>query len=215
MHSARINYTPETEHAVNKAIQLHQQAVLTYDHLAATCATEEISMPGFCKFFRLCSQRHRELVEHWINFQTMRGGKLNVPEVKPLVQVNDLSKTDLEKIVVIALETEKTWSNTYVNCQDRTVQEDVAMSEYIEKKLILPQLHVIKMMVNHVNGLRVSGNEYLYDRTTMLPLAKKLHCEIIRREGSEYCEETREKKFHPHTFYWCSCIHLPFLDEPT
>ncbi|KAF8572198.1 hypothetical protein P879_00428 [Paragonimus westermani] len=211
MHSARINYTPETEHAVNKAIQLHQQAVLTYDHLAATCATEEISMPGFCKFFRLCSQRHRELVEHWINFQTMRGGKLNVPEVKPLVQVNDLSKTDLEKIVVIALETEKTVEQ-YLRELHKIARskEDVAMSEYIEKKLILPQLHVIKMMVNHVNGLRVSGNEYLYDRTTMLPLAKKLHCEIIRREGSEYCEETREKKFHPHTSTGVAAFIYPF-----
>ncbi|KAF7233107.1 hypothetical protein EG68_11623 [Paragonimus skrjabini miyazakii] len=211
MHSARINYTPETEQAVNKAVQLHQQAVLTYDHLAATCATEEISMPGFCKFFRLCSQRQRELAEHWINFQTMRGGKLNVPEVKPLVQVNDLSKTDLGKIVVIALETEKTVEQ-YLRELHKIARskEDVAMGEYIEKKLMLPQLHVIKMMVNHVHGLRVSGNEYLYDRTTMLPLAKKIRCEIIRREGNECYEKKCDKPFHPHIPTGIAAFIYPF-----
>ncbi|KAF7234435.1 hypothetical protein EG68_11922, partial [Paragonimus skrjabini miyazakii] len=97
MHSARINFTPESEHAINRAIQLHQQAAHTYDHLAATCATEEISMPGFCKFFRLCSQRQRRLAEHWINFQTMRGGKVHVPEVTPLEHCSEQSKKEVEK----------------------------------------------------------------------------------------------------------------------
>ncbi|KAF5395283.1 Ferritin [Paragonimus heterotremus] len=211
MHSVRTNYTPETEKAVNKIIQLHQQAALTYDHLAATCATEEVSMPGFCKFFRLCSQRQRKLVEHWINYQTMRGGKLNVPEVKPFVQVNDFSKMDLEKIVVTALETEKTVEEYLRDMHKITrSKEEVAMGEYIEKKCTLPQLHVIKMMSNHVNGLRVSGNAYLYDRKTMLPLVKKLRYELCRREWTGNCEEMGEKKCHWRTSSGVAAFIYPF-----
>ncbi|KAF7234436.1 hypothetical protein EG68_11321 [Paragonimus skrjabini miyazakii] len=211
MHSVRTNYTPETEKAVNKIIQLHQQAALTYDHLAATCATEEVSMPGFCKFFRLCSQRQRKLVEHWINYQTMRGGKLNMPEVKPFVQVNDFSKMDLEKIVVTALETEKTVEQYLREMHKITrSKEDVAMGEYIEKKCTLPQLHVIRMMINHVSGLRVSGNAYLYDRKTMLPLVKKLRYELCRREGTGDCEETGERHFHWRTSSGVAAFIYPF-----
>ncbi|KAA3670510.1 ferritin heavy chain [Paragonimus westermani] len=190
MHSARINFTPESEHSINKVIELHKQAAHTYDHLAATCATEEISMPGFCKFFRLCSQRQHRLAEHWINFQTMRGGKVHVPEVTPLEHCSEHSRKELEKIVLVGLETEKKVEH-YLREMHKIARskEDVAMGEYIEKKLMLPQLHVIKMMANHTNGLRVSGNEYLYDRTTMLPLVKKLRRELTRWEEREGCEK--------------------------
>ncbi|KAF7233108.1 hypothetical protein EG68_11624 [Paragonimus skrjabini miyazakii] len=210
MHSARINFTPESEHAINRAIQLHQQAAHTYDHLAATCATEEISMPGFCKFFRLCSQRQRRLAEHWINFQTMRGGKVHVPEVTPLEHCSEQSKKEVEKIVLIGLETEKKVEQ-YLRELHKIARskEDVAMGEYIEKKLMLPQLHVIKMMANHTNGLRVSGNEYLYDRTTMLPLVKKLRRELTRREKPEGCEKCGTQ-VRPRTSTGVAAFIYPF-----
>ncbi|KAF8567284.1 hypothetical protein P879_05522 [Paragonimus westermani] len=190
MHSARINFTPESEHSINKVIELHKQAAHTYDHLAATCATEEISMPGFCKFFRLCSQRQRRLAEHWINYQTMRGGKVHVPEVKPFEDVSGLYRQKLDHLVEIALGIEEKIEHhlRQVHCIALST-DDIALREYIEKKLTLPQLHVIRMMVNHVNGLRVSGNGYLYDRTTMLPLVKKLRHELTRREELEWFKE--------------------------
>ncbi|KAF8563896.1 hypothetical protein P879_11590 [Paragonimus westermani] len=210
MHSARINFTPESEHSINKVIELHKQAAHTYDHLAATCATEEISMPGFCKFFRLCSQRHHRLAEHWINFQTMRGGKLHVPEVTPLEHCCEQSRKEVEKIVLVGLETEKKVEHHLREMHKiARSKEDVAMSEYIEKKLMLPQLHVIKMMANHTNGLRVSGNEYLYDRTTMLPLVKKLRRELTRWEEREGCEKCG-MRVRPRTSTGVAAFIYPF-----
>ncbi|KAF7237860.1 hypothetical protein EG68_11102 [Paragonimus skrjabini miyazakii] len=210
MHSVRINFIPESEHAVNKAIHLHQQAAHTYDHLAAICASEEISMPGFCKFFRLCSQRQRRLAEHWINYQTLRGGKVHVPEVTPLEHCSEHSRKDVEKIVLIALETEKKVEH-YLRELHKIARskEDVAMGEYVEKKLMLPQLHVIKMMANHVNGLRVSGNEYLYDRTTMLPLVKKLRRELTQREEHESFREW-DTRVRPRTSTGVAAFIYPF-----
>ncbi|KAF7237859.1 hypothetical protein EG68_11101 [Paragonimus skrjabini miyazakii] len=211
MHTTRVNYTEESEQAVNKAIQLHKQAAHTYDHLAATCASEEISMPGFCKFFRLCSRRQRRLAEHWINYQTLRGGKVHIPEVKPLEDVSDLHKQKIDSLVEIALEVEKKFEHHLRQLHRIALStDDIAMREYIEKKLTLPQLHVIKMMANHVNGLRVSGNDYLYDRTTMMPLAKKLHSELTRREEGEFEDQVCGRRIPPRTSTGVTAFIYPF-----
>ncbi|KAF8567286.1 hypothetical protein P879_05524 [Paragonimus westermani] len=211
MHTARVNYTEESEHIVNKAIELHKQAAHTYDHLAAACATEEISMPGFCKFFRLCSQRQHRLAEHWINYQTMRGGKVHVPEVKPFEDVSGLYKQKLEHLVEIALGIEEKFEHHLRQVHRIALStDDIALREYIEKKLTLPQLHVIRMMVNHVNGLRVSGNGYLYDRTTMLPLVKKLRRELTRREDSGYEDRQCGRRIPPRTSTGVDAFTYPF-----
>ncbi|KAF5404526.1 Ferritin [Paragonimus heterotremus] len=211
MHTTRVNYTEESELAVNKAIQLHQEAAHTYDHLAATCATEEISMPGFCKFFRLCSRRQRRLAEHWINYQTLRGGRVHILEVKPLEDIRDLHKQKIDSLVEIALEVEKKFEHHLHQLHRIALStEDIALREYIEKKLTLPQLHVIRMMANHVNGLRVSGNYYLYDRTTMMALVKKLHRELTRREEGEYGERMCGSHIPPRTSTGVAAFIYPF-----
>ncbi|KAF6770950.1 hypothetical protein AHF37_09365 [Paragonimus kellicotti] len=101
--------------------------------------TEEISMPGFCKFFRLCSQRQRRLANTGSTYQTMRGGKVHIPEVKPLEEVNDLHKQKIDRLIEIALEVEKKFEHHLGQMHRIALStDDIALREYIEKKLTLP-----------------------------------------------------------------------------
>ncbi|TPP64561.1 Ferritin [Fasciola gigantica] len=176
MESSRTNFAPECEQAINQLIQTYQSVTHTYDHLAAACATEEVNMPGFCKFFRLCSLRNRNISEHWINWQTMRGGKFVAPEIKPLVQVNEIWQLGIEKMLQTATEMEKKLEQMVRQLhQTARSKDDVATCELIEQKCLQHQYYVIRMMVNHVNGVKVSKDAYLYDCMTMTPLVKKMN----------------------------------------
>ncbi|VDP18849.1 unnamed protein product [Echinostoma caproni] len=185
----------ECEQAINQLIQAYQSASHTYDHLVAACATEEMNMPGFCKFFRLCSLRTRRIAEHWTNWQTMRGGKLYVAEVKPLTQINDIWQQGIEKLLHIATELEKKMEQMVRQLhQIARSKEDVATAEIIEQKCLQHQYYVIRMMVNHENGLKLSQNAYLYDCTTMKPLVKRMHKFMVWHNEQMSCSVSSDSE---------------------
>ncbi|KAA0187753.1 Ferritin [Fasciolopsis buskii] len=204
MLSPRVNYAPESEQVVNNTIQLLQSVSLTYDLLGATCATEEVSMPGFCKFYRLCSLRTRKMSEQFINWQTMRGGKLSVTEIKPLVSSNELWHQGLEKLAELAVDIEKRVEEQLRHVHQVTMsKEDMATSEYVNSKFLIPQVVVIKMMVNHANGLKVSKNQYIFDRHSMMPETKQIRRCIQCCGNDENCTNG-EKKIEKTT--WSTTI---------
>ncbi|CAL8100927.1 unnamed protein product [Calicophoron daubneyi] len=182
MQSAKLNFPSESEQVITQTILLTQNASLTYDLLAATSAGEEVSMPGFCKFFRLCSLRTRKMSERWINWLVMRGGKLQISEINPLYPAGDILQQGIEKLLSYALETEKKLEQQmrYVHQVARS-KGDLATAEFIENKFLPQQIYVIRMMVNFVNGLRVSQNAYIYDRTTVMEFTKKIHKSLLER----------------------------------
>ncbi|VDP92695.1 unnamed protein product [Echinostoma caproni] len=192
MLSTRTNYPPECEQVVNQTIQLLQSASLTYDVLGATCATEEVSMPGFCKFYRLCSLRSRKMSEYWINWQTMRGGKMMVSEIKPMIACNELCQQGLEKLVETGVDIEKRVEEQFRHLRQVTQsKEDWATVEYVDRKFLIPQVVVIKMMVNHVNGLRLCKNHYVYDRKSMIKESKTIRrCIQFRKQVESNCSST-------------------------
>ncbi|TPP64562.1 Ferritin [Fasciola gigantica] len=195
MLSARVNYPPECEKVVNQTIEFLQSASLTYDLLGATCATEEISMPGFCNFYRLCSLRTRKMSEYLIKWQTMRGGKMNVTQLNSLASSSEFWQQGLEKLVELGVDIEKRIEEQlrYVHKVVKS-KEDVATAEYVERKFLVPQMIVIKMMVNHANGLKISGNHYIYDRKSMMRESNQIHHFIKWCSTKGNCEKEKKEK---------------------
>lgn len=191
MQSSRTNFPSECEQAINQLIQTYQSVRQTYDQLAAACGTEEVNFPGFCKFFRLCSLRARKICEHWINWQTMRGGKFIVQEVEPLIQVDEISQQGIERMLQLAADLEKKLEQMVRQLhQVARSKEDMATWELIEQLCLRHQYYVIRMIVNHVNGVKLSQDAYLYDCTTMIPLVKKMHKLLNNRTKQIHCCES-------------------------
>ncbi|VDP80958.1 unnamed protein product [Echinostoma caproni] len=195
MISARMNYSPECEQAVNEVIQMHQAASLTYDHLAAICASEQTNMPGFCKFFRLCSLRTRSIAQYWIRWQTMRGGKACLGQVRPLFDVNEFWKSGLNSLVQLAVDTERKleqqWRKLHQLMQNKS---DIAGFELVEHEHLQNQVRVIDLLVSHCNGLHMSQCPYMYDRGTMLELCKQIRRAVHRSQ--EQCDESKNTTHH-------------------
>nr|ABC74792.1 ferritin-like protein [Fasciola hepatica] len=106
----------------------------------------------------------------------MRGGKFVVPEIKPLFQVNEIGQLSIEKMLQTATELEKKLEQMVRQLhQTARSKDDIATCELIEQKCLQHQYYVIRMMVNHVNGVKVSKDAYLYDCMTMTPLVKKIN----------------------------------------
>ncbi|KAF6769509.1 hypothetical protein AHF37_12568 [Paragonimus kellicotti] len=112
----------------------------------------------------------------------------------------------------MAVEIEKRLEGQWRHLYEMTNKKlDIATSELIEHQFLPQELLVLKMMVNHVNGLRVSENPYLYDRTTMIPLFKKIHeklaeFEMFTKSGrmiaSEHPTSTGVWAFVRGILYW-------------
>ncbi|CAL8100924.1 unnamed protein product [Calicophoron daubneyi] len=197
MQSSRINYAPECEQTINQVIQVLESVSHSYDQLSAACISDEISLAGFSKYYSFCAMRARRLAQQWIHWQTLRGGKLNINEVKPLVQSSEISHQGIEKIAQQSVELEVKVEQVLRQLHHvARSKDDVATTEIIEEYM---QSHygVIRMMVNHVNGLRISQNVFLYDRLTMLPLVKKIRKLVKHQTQYEtefLCPEQHTKK---------------------
>ncbi|CAL8100930.1 unnamed protein product [Calicophoron daubneyi] len=187
MQSSRINYPQESEQAINQLIRSYMGASLTYYNLQAACATEEVSMPGFCKYFRMCALRVRKVAESTINWQTVRGGKFQIGEVQSLVPPTNIWQHGIEKILLTAVEVEKNLEHQlHQACQIARGKDDFATAERLEHSYLQNQVLVTRMLVNLYNGLQGSQNAYHYDRTTMFPLYKSIRDVVERRSRNNY-----------------------------
>ncbi|TPP64563.1 Ferritin [Fasciola gigantica] len=198
MLSARVNYCAESELAVNQLIQIHQSATLTYDHLAAVCASEQTSMPGFCKLFRLCSTRTRNIAQYWIRWQVMRGGKLQLSSVRPLLDTNEIWKSGISSLVQQAVDVERkleqSWRQLYEILRTRG---DISGYELIEHLFLQNQLGVMDLLVSHFNGLKHSQSPIMYDQENIFRLCKELRSEIGRSQGQCHFMDENDEMIDP------------------
>ena len=210
MQSSRVNYPHECEQWLNQTIQIYQSVTHSYDHLAAWASSDEINMPGFCKYFRHRSTTTREMSETLINYQVLRGGRFMINEIKPMFPINEMFQYNIEKMISCALEMEKQIEQKLRQLYSiARSKEDVTTCEFIEKKYLPMQVLLIKSMVGHSNGLRQAENAYAYDRHTMMKYMKfltkrdKTTCDDKCFDETTRNDGTRGNKSMRCPFYEC------------
>ncbi|VEL30490.1 unnamed protein product, partial [Protopolystoma xenopodis] len=71
--SSRINYPPEVESRINQGIDMHLSGEKTYNCMSSICMSDEVALPEFSEFFRVCGMRMRRIAERMKRYQEVRG----------------------------------------------------------------------------------------------------------------------------------------------
>ncbi|VDP74506.1 unnamed protein product [Echinostoma caproni] len=180
MQSARTGTFPnECETMINQLISLFWSGEQTYMNMSAASASDEISMLGFSEYFRLCCLRMRTIADKLCQFQTTRGGHLILGEVRSMIQMSNWNECTVDKLIHLALDMEKQFEQRLNElCVLAKQKNDSVTAEFVESTLLRDQVHVLKITVNHVNGLKVCENAWIYDTLTMKPFVRQI-CEML------------------------------------
>ncbi|KAF7260456.1 hypothetical protein EG68_02858 [Paragonimus skrjabini miyazakii] len=188
MTSPRTNFAQECENILNELIHVFWSAEQTYLSLSTVCASDRMAMLGFSEYFHLCCLRARIMAERLIHFLTARGGHFTMVDVKSMVPSSTENK--IEGLLQFVIDMEKRLETMLTDLHSTAnSKNDIMTREFIECDLLHYQLHTIKIMVNHLNGLHAAKNEWIYDTLTMKPFVLKIYT-MIGRFGTDMSNQS-------------------------
>lgn len=164
----RQNYHAESEAGVNKQINLELYACYVYQSMAYYFDRDDVALPGFCKYFKTCSDEEREHSEKLMKFQNQRGGRIVLQNIqKP---ERDEWGSGLEAMQA-ALALEKNVNQSLLDLH--TVagnNNDAQFCDWIESNFLSEQVKAIKELSDHITNLKRVGTgigEYMFDKETL------------------------------------------------
>ncbi|VEL11944.1 unnamed protein product [Protopolystoma xenopodis] len=194
---SRTNYSHDMEKSITTGINMHLSGEQAYNCMASICMSDNVSMPYFSEFLRLCGVRMRQTAESLIEYQAIRGGQWQLPEsMKPLVSVPIMSHNEKDinglicHLIELGLEMERK-TEQYLRdlCQVATGKQDIETVGYIQKSLLRRQRFIIKVMVTHQTGLNLSQNAWLYCNMVIRPFLNQV----------KECMRTNSHHFSSHS----------------
>lgn len=78
----RQNYNEESEKGVNSQIELELYAFYTYLSMASYFDRDDVALSGFADYFRKASKEELEHAQKLMEFQSKRGGRVLLSDIK-------------------------------------------------------------------------------------------------------------------------------------
>jgi len=166
LSQCRQNFHGETETAINNQINMELNASFVYHSMAAYFDRDDVSLPGFAKFFEKQSKEEREHADKLMKYQNKRGGR---------VIMRDIAKPPKDEwgSALDALQTslglEKTVNQSLLNMHALASQHnDPHLTNYLEDEFLEEQVKSIKELGDMITQLKRAGasglGEYLFDK---------------------------------------------------
>lgn len=165
-------FASNAEEEINKQINRELFASYTYLSMATHFDRDDISLPGFHKFFKEASEEEREHATKLMEYQNKRGGRVRLHGImKPC---NDQWGNGLEAMQD-ALALEKDVYQALLDLHKiASLNEDPQLQDFLESNYLGEQVDSIKQLSNYVNTLKRMANagnyalgEYQFDKITL------------------------------------------------
>lgn len=164
----RQNYHPDSEAAINKQINLELFASYVYQSMAYYFDRDDVSLPGFHKFFKQSSDEERDHAEKFMSYQNKRGGRIVLQAVMKPEQDEWGSGLDA---VQMALQLEKNINQSLLDLHKIAADHsDSHLCDFLESEFLSHQVESIKELADHLANLKRVGaglGEYMFDKTTL------------------------------------------------
>ncbi|KAG5832309.1 hypothetical protein ANANG_G00289740 [Anguilla anguilla] len=167
----RQNYHRDSEAAVNRMVNMELFASYTYMSMAHYFERDDVALPGFAHFFKENSKEEREHAEKLMSFQTKRGGRIFLQDVKK--PERDEWSSGLEAMKC-ALKLEMTVNQALLDlhkmASDKT---DPHLCDFLETHYLNEQVETMKKMGDYITNLskmETAENklaEYLFDKLSL------------------------------------------------
>ncbi|GAB0202135.1 ferritin heavy chain A-like [Grus americana] len=171
----RQNYHRDCEAAVNRMANMELHASYVYLSMAFYFERDDVALPRLGRFFLAQSHEEREHAEGLLRFQTRRGGRVLLHDVKKPEQ--DTWGSALEAVEA-ALQLEKSVNQALLDLHRLATEKgDPHLCDFLESHYLDEQVKAIKVLGDHITNLRrLAGGpggapsglgEYLFDRLSL------------------------------------------------
>ncbi|NXT25956.1 FRI1 protein, partial [Syrrhaptes paradoxus] len=174
----RQNYHRDCEAAVNRMVAMELHASYVYLSMAFYFERDDVALPRLGHFFLAQSREEREHAERLLRFQTRRGGRVVLHDIKK--PERDAWGSALEAVDA-ALQLEKSVNQALLDLHQLGTQKgDPHLCDFLESHYLDEQVKAIKTLGDHATNLRRlaqgSGGpegtpgglgEYLFDRLSL------------------------------------------------
>jgi len=147
MSLCRQNYTPACENAVNQQINAELTASYIYLSMAAHFDRDEISLPGFAKFFQKNSDEEREHAQKFIKYQTTRGGRVVFEDIPKPMKTPETPLSALEATLAL----EKTINTKLLALSKLASESDPHLTDFLDSFLeeqVEAERHLADLIIN-------------------------------------------------------------------
>eukprot|EP00210_Caulerpa_lentillifera_P001434 g1376.t1 len=167
---ARSGFTPECEAALNEQINVEYNVSYVYHALFAYFDRDNVALPGMAEFFKKQSEEEREHAEKCMEYQNLRGGRVQLQSITPpTTEFLHEKKGDALYAMELALSLEKLNFQKLRDLWDvADKSDDAQMCDFIESELLNGQVESIKQISEYVAQLRRVGlghGVFHFDRT--------------------------------------------------
>ncbi|XP_063292313.1 ferritin heavy chain B-like [Pelobates fuscus] len=167
----RQNYSHDSEAAVNRIVNLKMFASYTYLSMSYYFDRDDVALHHVAEFFKEQSHEEREHAEKLLKYQSKRGGRIILQDVKK-PEREEWGST-LEAMQT-ALNMEKTVNQAVLDLHKlATDRNDPHLCDYLESEELEDHVKRIKKLGDHITNLRRLGvpqngmGEYLFDKHTL------------------------------------------------
>ncbi|XP_069738759.1 ferritin, higher subunit-like [Phaenicophaeus curvirostris] len=171
----RQNYHRDCEAAVNRMANMELHASYVYLSMAFYFERDDVALPRLARFLLAQSHEEREHAERLLRFQTKRGGRVLLHDVKK--PERDTWGSALEAVEA-ALQLEKSVNQALLELHRLGSEKgDPHLCDFLESHYLDEQVKAIKVLGDHATNLRrVSGEagaaagglgDYLFDRLSL------------------------------------------------
>ncbi|XP_068280738.1 ferritin, higher subunit-like isoform X6 [Nyctibius grandis] len=171
----RQNYHRDCEAAINRMANMELHASYVYLSMAFYFERDDVALPRLARFLLAQSHEEREHAEGLLRFQTRRGGRVLLHDIKKPEQ--DAWGSALEAMEA-ALQLEKSVNQALLDLHRlATAKEDPHLCDFLESHYLDEQVKAIKALGDHITNLRrLAGGpggapsglgEYLFDRLSL------------------------------------------------
>ncbi|XP_069763678.1 ferritin heavy chain-like [Narcine bancroftii] len=164
-------YPRQCEEAINRQINQELGAFYVYLSMSYYFDRDDVALRNFAKFYKEQSTEEQEHAEKLMKFQNLRGGRINLQDIKKPYQ--DEWGNGLEAMEH-ALELEKEVNQSILDLHKlASEQNDPNLCEFLESNYLNEQLEAIRRLGDHITNLKRLGapengmGEYLFDKHSL------------------------------------------------
>lgn len=159
---ARQNWHTDCESAVNKQIDMEYYASHYYHQLYCFFRRDTVALENIANFFKDSSVEERDHAEKFMDYQTMRGGHV---ELEGVAKINlNLDENNIPEAVmdafVAALDLEKTVNENLLNLHKiGTEHDDPQFTDFLEGEYLKEQVEANYELAKVITQLKlINGN---------------------------------------------------------
>ncbi|XP_077170259.1 ferritin heavy chain A-like [Paroedura picta] len=167
----RQNYHRDCEAAINRMVNMELYASYVYLSMSSYFDRDDVALRHVAEFFRSQSREEREHADKLLRFQSQRGGRVLLQDIKK--PDRDAWGSTLEAMEA-ALQLEKSVNQALLELHHLAGEKgDPHLCDFLETHYLDEQVKAIKVLGDYITNLRRLGasqgglGEYLFDKHSL------------------------------------------------